>query len=208
MLDQVETASYLGSNLDQYLQWDAHMNALATKLFQKLGMLKYLKKYVTPSHLINLYKTLFQPRINYCITIWSYADEKHLNKVQRIMNRAARIITGKFHYDVRGVELLKQLGLMNVKGRRDYFMSVLVFKCVNGTAPFYLYDVLTPAASIHTRVNRSTGDNLLYIPYVNCDLFKQSFEYSAASLWNSLPSHLRTAPSVNDFKKLYKRMIF
>ncbi len=97
---------------------------------------------------------------------------------------------------------------MNFKERHDYYMSVLVFKCVNGTAPFYLCDVLTPAASIHTRVNRSTSDNLLYIPYVNCELFKQSVEYRAPALWNSLPSHLRKAPSVDDFKKLYKRMIF
>ncbi len=61
---------------------------------------------------------------------------------------------------------------MLMNQRRDYFMSVLVFMCVNGTAPFYLCDVLTPAASIHIRVNRSTNDNLLYIPCVNCHLFK------------------------------------
>ncbi len=81
------------------------------------------------------------------------------------MNRAAAIIiTGNYDYDVRGVGLLKQLGLMNLKERRDYFMSVhvLVVKSVNGTAPFYFCDVLTPAASVYTRVNRSTSDNLLY----------------------------------------------
>ena len=51
-------------------------------------------------------------------------------------------------------------------------------------------------------------DNLLYVSHVNCDLFKQSFEYRAPALWNSLPSHLRNAPNFNDFKRLYKRMIF
>ncbi len=166
MLDQIETASYLGCTLDQYLQWDVHINAVATKLSQKLGILKYLKKYVTQSHLIHLYKTPFQPCIDYCITIWGYAAERHLNKVQRIMNAVARITTGNIDYDVRGVELFKQLGLMNLKERRDYFMSVLAFKYVNGTAPFYLRDVLTPAASTHTRVNRSTSDNY-YISHMS-----------------------------------------
>ncbi len=42
MLNQVETAPYLGFTLDQYLQWDVHINALVTKLSQKLGILKYL----------------------------------------------------------------------------------------------------------------------------------------------------------------------
>ncbi len=39
------------------------------------------------------------------------------------MNGAKGIITGKFEYDVRGVELLRQLGLMNLKERLDYFMN-------------------------------------------------------------------------------------
>ncbi len=50
------------------------------------------------------------------------------------MNEAARIITGNVEYDIRGVELLRQLGLMNLKERRDYFMNLLVCKCVNGIA--------------------------------------------------------------------------
>ncbi len=37
------------------------------------------------------------------------------------MNRAARIITGDVEHDIRGVEL-RQLGLMNLKERRDYFI--------------------------------------------------------------------------------------
>ncbi len=84
MLDQVETASYLGNTLDDYLQWDVHTSALSTKISQKLGILKYLKKYVTQSHLLNLYKTLFlQPFIDYWnvlryyITIRDYAAERH-----------------------------------------------------------------------------------------------------------------------------------
>ncbi len=172
------------------------------------------------------------------------------------MNRAARIITGNFEYDIRGLELLRQPGLMNLKERHDYFMNLLVLKCVKGIAPSYLCDVLTPAASIQTRESTSSAENLLYVPCVNCHLFKQSFEYRTlglwnslpsglwnslssglwnslpsglwkslpsglwnslpsglwnslpSGLWNSLPSHLRNAPSVNDFKRLYKRMIF
>ncbi len=42
-----------------------------------------------------LHETLFQPCIDYCIGVWGYAADKYLNKVQRIMNRASRIITEK-----------------------------------------------------------------------------------------------------------------
>ncbi len=91
------------------------------------------------SHLVNLNKTIFQPCIDYCITIWGCAADKHLNKVQRIINRASRIISGNFEYDVRGVELLKQLVLRTSKERRDYLMGLLVYKCVNGIARTVLF---------------------------------------------------------------------
>ncbi len=79
----------------------------------------------------------------------------------------------------------------------------LFFKCVNGFTPSCLCDVLTPAGNIRIRRN-STDDDLLFVPYVSCDLFKQSFEYMAPGLWNSLPGYLREAV----YKKLYKRMKF
>ncbi len=89
------------------------------------------------------------------------------------------------------------------------FLSLRVFRCVNGITPSHLRDVWTPALSIRTRESRSPDDNLLYVPYANCDLFKQSFECREPALWNPLPIHLRMAPSVDDFKKRpYERIIF
>ena len=89
-------------------------------------------------------------------------------------------------------------------------MGLLVYKCVNGIAPSYLCNVLTPVSSVQTR--ESSNENLLYICTYHtstaCDLFKQSFEYRAPALWNFLPSHPSKAASVNDFKNMYKGTIF
>ncbi len=75
------------------------------------------------------------------------------------MNRAARVLSGNFEYDVRGVKLLKQLGFMTLKERRGYSMGLLVYKCVNGIAPSYLCNVLTPATSVQTRECKSSYAN-------------------------------------------------
>lgn len=64
------------------------------------------------------------------------AAEKYLNKAQCTINRAARIVTGNFEYGVSGLELLKQIGLMHLKERRDYLMSVLVLSVLTGPPHF------------------------------------------------------------------------
>ncbi len=123
------------------------------------------------------------------------------------MNRPARIISGNLEYGVRGVELLKQLVLMTSKEKRDYLMGLLVYKRVNGIAPSYSCNVLSPA-SVQTRESRSSDENILYVPYVNYGPFKQSFEYRAPVLWNSVPGYFRKASSMSDFKRLYKVTLF
>ena len=86
-------------------------------------------------------------------------------------------------------------------------MGLLVYKRVNGIAPSYSCNVLSPA-SVQTRESRSSDENILYVPYVNYGPFKQSFEYRAPVLWNSVPGYFRKASSMSDFKRLYKVTLF
>ena len=62
-----------------------------------------------------------------------FTTAHNINKVQRLQNRAARILTGNFGYiNTRGIDLVKNLGLMNVTQRRDYFMLITMFKSFHG----------------------------------------------------------------------------
>ena len=56
-----------------------------------------------------------------------------LNKFQRILNYAARIITNEFDFiNVWGLELVKKLGWMSTTQRFNYFCLLLMFRCVHG----------------------------------------------------------------------------
>ncbi len=46
-----------------------------------------------------VYNTIIQPNIDYCITVWGYAPNVHINKVQHVQSpqdRAARIVSANF----------------------------------------------------------------------------------------------------------------
>ena len=75
-----------------------------------------------------MYSSIIQPKFDYAITIWGYACDNNLHKIQRLPNRAARIVTGNYDYvTARGTELVKRLEWMCVTQRRDYFMSILMY---------------------------------------------------------------------------------
>ena len=52
------------------------------------------------------------------------------NKLQKIQNRAARIITGE-SYEIRSSDLLRKLNRPNVKERRSHQKGMFMFKVQN-----------------------------------------------------------------------------
>ena len=61
---------------------------------------------------IKIYKGLIEPRFDYCSAVWDDLTQQLNEKVQKLQNRAIRVIT-KSSYDViyQKLETIKALGL-------------------------------------------------------------------------------------------------
>ena len=126
-------------------------------------------------------------------------------KVQRFQNRC--IVTQKFDYEIRSNTILRELRWLNISKRRDYLTCILVFKCLNGLAPSYLSDLLTARSTVHSRSTRQTSANLLHIPFARTNYFQRSFQIYGPKIWNTLPSHVREANTIQEFKYLCRNHI-
>ena len=114
--------------------------------------------------LMLIYSSIIQPKFDYAITIWGYTCDNNLHKIQRLQNRAARIVTGNYDYvSTRGTELVKRLKWMCVTQRRDYFILILMYKSIHGMAPAYLCNEITLHSEIAERTTRSVNDNNVYM---------------------------------------------
>ena len=51
------------------------------------------------------------------LTVWGSTINENLDQHQKFQNRAARIITNNFNLDMRGVNIVKYLGWLNIKQR-------------------------------------------------------------------------------------------
>ena len=137
-----------------------------------------------------------QSHIDYCLTVWGFTSNKNLNRLQKFQNRAARIITNNFNWDIRGVNIVKDLGWLNIKQRRDYFVGLLVFKSLNNLLPAYINDKFTMTSEIACRSTRSTSDNKLFLLKANKAIYTSSLEHSGPLVWNQLPSSIRKLDSM------------
>ena len=78
-----------------------------------------------------------------------------------------------------------------------------MYRIINNICPDYLKNYVSYTSDISCRDTRSTNCNQLYMPKPNYELFRKSFMYSGAAIWNSLPLHVKNATLVNTFKCLY-----
>ena len=70
-----------------------------------LGALRRFKLFVPLYNLGNLYNSHAQPYFDYCYLLWDTCGKQLKDKLQKIQNRAGRVITGS-SYDIRSVDVL------------------------------------------------------------------------------------------------------
>jgi len=63
-------------------------------------------------------------------------------KLQKLQNRAARIITGS-HYMAPTKDMLEKRGWSNLKEGRNKQKALMMFKIINGMTPVYLKDMFS-----------------------------------------------------------------
>ena len=78
-----------------------------------------------------------------------------------------------------------------------------MYKIVNNICPDYLNNHIAYTSEFNTRGTRSSTSVQFYMPKPNCELFRRSFMYSRAAIWNSLPCDVNAAILANSFKSRY-----
>ena len=199
--------SYLGLTIDNSLTWNNHVDMLCKKLSSRIGGLYRLSQLLSESCLIHLYYALIQSVIDYSLTIWGHTSSINIKKIPRFQNRATRICTQNFNYDIPSITLIHNLGWLNVIQRREYLTGLLMFKCRSCDAPNYLSDLFVETMFVHNRTTRTTNDHLLNIPFAHTNYYKSSLSVYGANLWNKIPLVIRQAQNVKLFKGLFKNWI-
>ena len=134
-LEQVVSCPYLGVHVDQHLKWDGHILNLCTKISQKLAVLCRLRKVLSKRMLCQQYLLCIQPCIDYAISVWGSCSQQNKALIARLHHRAARNVTGNFDFiNVRGADLLTELGWQSLNLRRYYYTATVIYKCINEMA--------------------------------------------------------------------------
>ena len=120
---------------------EKHVNNISNKICSRLRRLRQVRQHLSKEATESLVISFVSSTFDYCNAL-RYGCAKHpLDKLQKVQNCAARVVTGGRKYD-HVKPLLKALHWLPVAQRIDFQIALLMYKCINGFAPKYLVNLL------------------------------------------------------------------
>ena len=196
ILENVDTAPYLGVTLDRRLDWNAHINNTVSKASRTLNFVRRNLCVSTPLVKETAYQTLERPTLDYACTVWSPHLPGQKHKVEMVQHRAARFVTGRYHNTSSVATMLNDLQWETLEARRANFRIAMMFRIIHG------YVAVPPDVYFHPSRGRTRQNHEHYIlpQHAPTDYLKGTFFVATIPLWNALPSQIVSAPSLEAFK--------
>ena len=196
----------LGVILDKELSLKQRVNDICKKAILAIRSISRMRKYLSHDNLKCIVNAFVILRLDYCnSTLYGLPKLEH-DKLQRIQNIAARLITGTKREE-HITPALKDLHWLPVKSRIVFKILLLTYKALNGLSPTYLTSLFN--AYKRARSLRSSGQSLLQFPDVKKSTYGQrSFSFYATKLWNDLPFYIKQSETIAIFKKNLKIFLF
>ena len=188
----------LGVLFDKHLTWDSHISALVKKCNGILIGLSHVRQQIPPELLPTLVNALVLSHVRYCLAVYGNGSENNMQRLQKILNFALRVISGRRKFDHIS-DVREELGWHTVRQLYKQHTLTLLHKIMDTGEPQALASQIQANSSLRSRSTRQDTD--LALPRVRTEAGKRRLLYSTVQLYNELPSDIRSSSLVS-FKRL------
>ena len=201
----------LGIYLDSDVSMRTQVSRTVSTCFAALRQIRSIRRSVSRSVLLSLVTSLVLSRLDYGSSTLAGLPGYLLDRLQSVLNAAARLIHSARKYDPV-TPLLQDLHWLRMPQRIEYRLAVLVYRCLHGLAPSYLAvaEQLHRVADVDSRQRlRSASTSALVVPPTRLTTVgDRAFPVAAARIWNGLPPDVTSSPSLSLFKRRLKTVVF
>ena len=150
-VDPVTSVRDLGVHLDSGMSMDTHLSQLVSSCFGVLRQIRCICRSLPRSSLATLMGAfILGEGIDCCNVVLAGLPKRDLDRLQSVINAAARLTTGARRYGHVTLLLKDRLTLVacSLPERITYMLCVLLYNCLHGSAPRYLQEVIQPVAEV------------------------------------------------------------
>ena len=190
ILYQTSSIKYLGIKIDQYLNWEDHINNIAIKLNTANAMLYKVRQFVNERTLISIYHSLFDSHLNYASIVWSQAKSS-MDRVFIIQRKALRTIYIKSKFDHTS-SLFAESNIIKLPDKISIEICLFVSKYLYSQLPEIFNNCFVFSTDTHRYETSCSEKCMLKVNYFNPKSYgREVVIYGPKDTWNSLQKQLK-----------------
>jgi hypothetical protein len=192
-IEQVSEHKLLGLIVDEKLQWQPHTDHLSKILSKNLYLLSRLQSVIPQDARKLFFNGHIKPHFDYASIVWDGLSDNLFKRLNSLHRRAVKLINP--NKQLTTDEKYTAIGMLSLQQQLLYNKSVMMYKTINKQMPLYLMDMFKTSPSPYSIYKQN-----LILPKARLDISKTSFSFAGASVWNSLPQHVKAHYTISSFK--------
>lgn len=124
------TYKYLGVILSSDCSWNAHIEEVVLKAGRAMNFIQRNLKCSQPNLKTTAYLTCVRPILEYACAVWDPAQKTLIDKLEKIQNRAARFVLGRYGRKESCTEMKKMLNWEPLSVRREKLRLKFLYSIV------------------------------------------------------------------------------
>ncbi len=196
----------LGVIFDGQLTFKEHIAKTARSCRFALHNIRKIRPFLTEHAAQLLVQALVISRLDYCNALLAGLPSNTIKPLQMIQNAAPRLV---FNEPKRAhvTPLFVSLHWLPVAALIQFKTLMLAYRTTTGSAPIYFHSLLR--IYIPSRSLRSASERRLVVPSQRgSKSLSRTFSFTVPGWWNDLPTPIRNAGSLSNFKQQLKTHLF
>ena len=148
VINSENSVKLLGIEIDNKLSFENHISYLVKKASNQLNAISRIQKFMGFKEKEILLNSFVHSNFNYCSLVWHFCSAKSVKKIEKIQERALRILYNEISSDYEPI--LNKSGKPTMEVKRLRTLALEVFKTLNNMNPEYMKEVFhkTPSRRI------------------------------------------------------------
>ena len=185
----------LGILIDRDLSFDKHIKSLCRKAGQKLNALARISNYLTHDQKRLLLNSIIKSQFSYCPLIWMFCSRSLNNLINRIHERALRLIHNDHVSSFQ--DILEMTKEKTIHQNNLESLAKEIYKFLNGLSPSIMHD----AFMIRNNKYNLRNFHCLYSTYKRTAKYgTETVTYRRSQIWKLVPEKTKNASSFENFK--------
>ena len=196
----------LGVTLNSELSFDQHVNNIVKASNFNIRALRHIRPMLDQTVANTVACSIVSTRLDYCNLLLLGTSAKNIQKLQRVQNTLARVVSGTRKRD-HITPVLWKLHWLPVAQRLEYKIALITHKVLSTRQPQYLNSLISEYRP--KRQLRSEGKRQLTKPTgLLSSIGQRTYTRSSERTWNQLPEHIRLSDNIISFKSRLKTHCF